>query len=162
MQTEDTRLASGGHDLEKRMTRARGIMPLVIIDLFAAEITDRMVSTRGPKRKLRGFSETFNDLRMSRFLKDDEVRRRSYDRRCKCLFASEAAEANVVAEHLQVTHRHRLEQQRSKAHQTKRLDHTARGSTWPENSLDARSVFAATRAMDSDSARYPDLCRTTV
>src|SRR5436305_13751530 len=129
MQAEDTCLASSGHDLKKRMTRACRIMPFVIIDLLAAEITDRVVSARGPKWKSRGFRKTFNDLRMSCFLKNDNVRRRSYDGRCKCLFAPEAAEANVVAEHFQITHRHRLEQQRIKAHQTKRRDHTARGST---------------------------------
>src|SRR4026208_1457474 len=70
MQTKHARLASGRNDLEKRMTCARGIMPLVIVDFRTTQKPDRVISSRGPQRKLRSVGNTLNDPRIDRLLKD--------------------------------------------------------------------------------------------
>src|SRR5687768_737079 len=75
VQAKHTRLAARRNDLEKRMARARGIMPLVIGDFLAAEKTDRMIPARRPERITRRGRDAFNDFGMRGFLKDDEIGR---------------------------------------------------------------------------------------
>src|SRR6185503_16199911 len=75
MQTKDPRLRPCGNDFEKRVSRACRVMPLVIVDLLAAEETDRVISARGPEWKPGRFGDTLDDFRMRRFLKYDQVRR---------------------------------------------------------------------------------------
>src|SRR6185369_9095706 len=98
MQTEHTRLASGRNDLEKRMTRARRIMPLVIVDFRATQKSDRVISSRRPKRKLRRLRKTLNDSRIDRLLKDYEIWRRRNDRFSECLFPAATTKTDVVTQ----------------------------------------------------------------
>src|SRR5215211_7935144 len=73
VQTKHPHLTSRRNDLEKRMPRTSRIVPLVIIHLLATEKTDRVIASSCPERKLRRFGKTFDDQRIRRFLKDDEV-----------------------------------------------------------------------------------------
>src|SRR5215813_1437808 len=73
MQTKNARLTTSRNDLEKRMPRARRIVPFVIINFRAAEKTDRVISPRGPKRKLRRVGETLNYSGIDCLLKYNEI-----------------------------------------------------------------------------------------
>src|SRR4051794_21035311 len=101
MQSKHTRLAAGRNNLEKRMTRARGIMPLVILNLSTTQKPDRVISPRVPKRIFRRLGDAFNDRGIDRLLKDDKVRRRCNDRIRKRLFPAATTKADVVAQQLQ-------------------------------------------------------------
>src|SRR5690242_21223476 len=98
MQTKNTHLAVGGNDLEKRMARARRVMPFVISNLLFADETDRMVPPRGPERKTRFGGETFDNVGIDRFLKNNQVGIDRVDCFGECLLAACAAEADVVTE----------------------------------------------------------------
>src|ERR1051325_973732 len=98
VQTKHAHLTSGGHDLEKRMPRAGRVMPLVILNLLSTEKSDRVIASRCPERKLRHVRETFDDHRIRRFLKDDEIRSSGDDRLRQRLFPAASPKANVVAE----------------------------------------------------------------
>ena len=80
------------------MPGAGGIVPFEVFNFSAAEKTDRMPATRSPVGKLRRRGETLNDLRISRFLENYEVRRSRYDRLSQCLLATMPAKANVVTQ----------------------------------------------------------------
>ena len=101
VQPKHARLTSREHDLEKRMPRSRGIVPLVIVDFLATEKTDRVVSSRGPNRKLRRRGETLDYFRIGRFLKYNQVRRCCNDRFRQGLLAAMSPEADVITEQLQ-------------------------------------------------------------
>src|ERR1044072_8205281 len=101
MQTKNTRVAVGGNNLQKRMARARRVVPLVIGDLLFADETNRMMPARGPERKTGLSGEAFDDVGIDRFLKDDKVRIDGVDCFGECLLAARAAEAYVVTEQLQ-------------------------------------------------------------
>src|SRR5215203_6730319 len=101
MQITYARLAAGRHDLEKRMPRARRIVPLVIVDFSATQKTDRVISSCGPKRRLRRLRDTLNYSRIGRFLENNEVRRRGNNRFRKRLFPAATTKADVVAQQFQ-------------------------------------------------------------
>src|SRR5215218_5103619 len=94
MQTKNACLASGGNDLEKGMTRACRIMPLVIIDFRATQKTDRVISSCRPERKLRRLRETLNYIGIDCLLKNNQVRRQRNDRFRKRLFPSATPKAD--------------------------------------------------------------------
>src|ERR1051325_216578 len=101
MQAKDSRIATGGNNLEKRMTRAGGIVPLVILDLETTQKADRVIAARGPVRKLCRGSEARDNVRINRFLKDHQIRRGGNNRFRQCPFPTASAKANVVAQYLQ-------------------------------------------------------------
>lgn len=80
MQTKNARITSRRNNLQKRMTRARRIMPFVILDLFTTQEPDRVVSARCPERKLSGLGDTRNHRRISSFLEYDQIRSGCDDR----------------------------------------------------------------------------------
>src|SRR5688572_2866191 len=98
VQAKHSRLSAGWNDLEKRMTRARRIVPLVIRNLVAAEKTDRMPRARGPKRKARVGSQAFDNVRMRRFLEDHEIGIRGFNDLCQRLLAADSTKSDVVTE----------------------------------------------------------------
>ena len=73
-------------------------MPLVIDHFLTAKKTDRMIPARGPERVAGSRSETFNHVRVRRFLKDHEVRRRGFNHLRQRLLTAHSAESNVVTE----------------------------------------------------------------
>src|SRR6185369_14953750 len=100
MQAENARLTTSGNDLEKRMPRARRIVPLVIDNFRATQKTDRVISSRGPERKLRRLRQTLNYRGIDRLLKYNEIGRRGNDRFRKRLFPAATTEADVVTQQL--------------------------------------------------------------
>ena len=80
------------------MPRAGRIMPLVIIHFLATEKTNRVISSRCPEWKFRGFGDTFNNHGSRGFLKDDEVRSSSDDRFRKRLLPTQTTKSDVVTE----------------------------------------------------------------
>src|SRR4029078_11953607 len=98
MQTKNTRLTTSGDDLEKRMPRARRIVPFVIVNFRATQKTDRVISSRGPKRKLRRLRDKLDHSGIDCLLEDNEVRRRGHDRFRKRLFPAATTEADVVTQ----------------------------------------------------------------
>src|SRR5690349_21938521 len=101
MQSKHTRVALRRNDLEKRVARAGGIVPLVISNLLFADVADGMMPARGPERKTRCGGEPFDDVRIDCLLKHDEVRIYRVDCFREWLLAAVATEANVVTEQLQ-------------------------------------------------------------
>src|SRR6185369_4437950 len=101
MQTKNAHLTASRNNLEKRMPRARRIVPLVIVNFRATEKTDRVISSRGPERKLRRLRKTLNYSGIDCLLKYNEVRRRSNNRFRKRLFPAATTEADVVTQQLQ-------------------------------------------------------------
>src|SRR5262245_11865022 len=83
------------------MTRARRIMPLVILDLLTTQKTDRVVSPRCPERKLSGLRDTRNHRGISRFLEDDQIRSGCDDRFRECLLTAVTTKADVVTQQSQ-------------------------------------------------------------
>src|SRR5215213_9501409 len=83
------------------MTRARRVMPLVIVDFRATQKPDRVISSCSPERKLCRLRETLNHLRIDCLLKNNQVRRQRNDRFGKRLFPSATTKADVVTQQLQ-------------------------------------------------------------
>src|SRR5262249_11421419 len=88
MQTKHTCVSSSRNDLQERMPRPRRIVPLVISHFPAAQKSYRMIPPRRPERKSSRGGDTFDHLRMRRFLKNDEIGRSGFDRLSQGLFAS--------------------------------------------------------------------------
>lgn len=73
-------------------------MPLVICDFLSTQKTDRMIPARGPERKTRRNGQSLDHVRMSCFLKHDEIRRDGFYHLRQRLLAAYSTESDVVTE----------------------------------------------------------------
>jgi hypothetical protein len=98
MQSKDPGLITSRNYFEKRMARSCRIVPLVISDLVTTQKTNRVISSRCPERKLRGDGQPFDNVRIYRFLKNDQIRRGRNNRLRQCLLPTATTKTDVVAQ----------------------------------------------------------------
>src|SRR5688572_2732559 len=101
MQAKDASLAALKHDFHKRMFGPGRIMPLMVDDWDAAEISDRVSPLSRSKWKLRCFGKSFDYSGISGLLENHQIGRHIFYNLCQLSLPTAATEADIVTKQLE-------------------------------------------------------------